>query len=417
MARRVLHLLSQRPGRTGSGVTLQALAREAAASGWEQAVCVATPSDDPRPALEGVPDARLHPLRFGEPPLDFALPGMSDVMPYASSRWRDLSPAQLDAYREAWRAHLAPVLETFRPDVIHAHHVWLLSALVRNLAPRTPLVVHTHATGLRQMTLCPHLADEVREGVSRADRVLVLTHAMGRRVREVLGIDERRIAVVSAGYREGLFHAESGLRPPPGAILYAGKYSRAKGLPWLLDAFERLAADDESLTLHVAGSGEGAEAEALRQRMASMAPRVVIHGHVEQPELAALMRRCSLFVLPSFYEGLPLVVVEAVACGCRVVCTDLPAVREELAPRLGDALDLVPLPRIEGVDEAVAQDLPGFVDRLAAALESGIRAVLSPEAMPDLSSFTWRAVFERAERVWEEEATTGEGDPARPPGR
>ena len=67
MARRVLHLLSQRPGRTGSGVTVQALVREAAAAGWAQAVVVGTPADDP-------PAQTLHLRRRGkrlvEPGLD-----------------------------------------------------------------------------------------------------------------------------------------------------------------------------------------------------------------------------------------------------------------------------------------------------------------------------------------------------------
>jgi glycosyltransferase involved in cell wall biosynthesis len=400
MARRVLHLLSQRPGRTGSGVTLQALTREGAAAGWEQAVAVGTPADDPRPTIDGVPDEHVHPLSFGAPPLDFALPGMSDVMPYASSRWRNLAPDQLAAYRQAWRAHLAPLLDAFRPDVIHAHHVWLLSALARDLAPRTPLVVHVHATGLRQLEICPHLAAEVRAGVSRADRLLVLTHEMGRRVRAALGVEEAHVDVVGAGYRAALFHAEGETRPAPGTILYAGKVSHAKGLPWLLDAFERLAGDDPSPTLHVAGSGAGAEADALRQRMQSMAPRVVLHGHVEQPELAALMRRCEVFVLPSFYEGLPLVVVEAIACGSRVVCTDLPTVREELAPRLGRALALVALPGLVGSDEPVPGDLPAFVDRLADALAAGVAPGGPRGSPPDLSAFTWQRVFERVERVW-----------------
>ena len=286
--------------------------------------------------------------------------------------------------------------------MIHAHHVWLLSALVRDLAPNSPLVVHVHATGLRQMELCPHLADEVRAGAQGADRLLVLTQAMGRRVRDVLGVNEGRIAVVGAGYREALFHTEDHARPDAGAILYVGKYSRAKGLPWLLDAFERLAERDPMITLHVAGSGAGEEAEALRHRMAGMAPRVVLHGHVEQPELADLMRRSSVFVLPSFYEGLPLVVVEAIASGRRVVCTDLPTVREELAPRLGDALALVGLPRLESIDEPVAADLPGFVDLLTEALEEALahegEDASPPE--PDLSAFTWHAVFERVERAW-----------------
>ena len=103
---RVLHLLSQRPGRTGSGITLDALVRQAAAAGWEQQVVVGTPEDDPTPDVGGLTPAAIHPLRFGSESLPFALPGMSDVMPYPSSRWCDLSEAQLDAYRRAWRAHL-----------------------------------------------------------------------------------------------------------------------------------------------------------------------------------------------------------------------------------------------------------------------------------------------------------------------
>ena len=416
MTRRVLHLLSQRPGRTGSGVTLQALTREAAAAGWEQAVVVGTPADDPHPDIDGVTPASVHPLRFGTPRLQYALPGMSDVMPYESSRWRDLSPEQLDSYRGAWRAHLGSVIEQFRPDVIHSHHAWLLSALVRDLAPDTPLVVHVHATGLRQMELCPHLANEVRTGVSRADRLLVLTHEMGRRVQAALDVDEERIAVVGAGYRDDVFDARGIRSPAPRAILYVGKYSRAKGLPWLLDAFERVAARDEDAplreqaVLHVAGSGAGSEADALRERMRALAPRVVLHGHLNQPELASLMRRCELFVLPSLYEGLPLVLVEAVASFLVAICTALPAVREEVAPHLGEALNLVPMPRLRGVDEPYEEDLPAFVDELEAALIQGLqpRPRGGWTGPPDLQAFTWGAVFQRVERVWEEAAVKGQ---------
>jgi len=65
--------------------------------------------------------------------------------------------------------------------------------------------------------------------------------------------------------------------------------------------------------------------------------------------------------LPSFYEGLPLVLVEARACGCRLVATDLPGIRERLLPVLGDELALVELPRLTGVDKPVAADLPAFI--------------------------------------------------------
>ena len=78
-----------------------------------------------------------------------------------------------------------------------------------------------------------------------------------------------------------------------------------------------------------------------------MAPSVVQHGQLSQPELAEVARRSTVCVLPSFYEGLPLVLVEALACGCRLVATELPGIVEELAPRLGDALTMVELPSLE----------------------------------------------------------------------
>jgi glycosyltransferase involved in cell wall biosynthesis len=404
MSRRVLHVLSQRPGRTGSGVTLDALVREADRAGWTQEVVVGTPGTDPQPPVGVLAPEHVHPLVFGTAPLDFPLPGMSDVMPYESSRWQDLDARQLDAYRDAWRGHIGPIVERFRPDVIHAHHMWVLGAMLKDVAPDVPVVVHTHATGLRQMTLCPHLAAEVRAGCSRNDRFLVLTHDLRRRTAEALGIPEERIEVVGAGYRDDLFDARGIRHLPPDAMLYVGKYSRAKGLPWLLDVVERLAGRAWSWTLHVAGSGEGEEADALRERMREMAPNVVMHGHLDQPDLADLMQRCSLFVLPSFYEGLPLVVVEAVASGMRAVVTDLPTVREELAPRLGDALRLIPLPRLRGVDEPEPADLPAFVDRLEEAILAAAAFARGegPELRegPDLRAFTWSAVFERVEAVW-----------------
>jgi glycosyltransferase involved in cell wall biosynthesis len=116
------------------------------------------------------------------------------------------------------------------------------------------------------------------------------------------------------------------------------------------------------------------------------------------------MRDSAVFVLPSFYEGLPLVLVEALACGCRLVCTDLEGVRREIAPYLGAALTLVPMPRLRTVDQPEADDIPAFVDALTTSIA---RALGQPplgdpsQTMPEaLEHFRWSAVCERIEAVW-----------------
>ena len=92
-------------------------------------------------------------------------------------------------------------------------------------------------------------------------------------------------------------------------------------------------------------------------------------GRLDQSRLAKQMNQADVFVLPSFYEGLPLVVIEALACGLQVVCTDLPGVRPWLEENIGTCpVKFVPLPAIVNADEPVEQELPEFERRLAQAI-------------------------------------------------
>lgn len=406
MSGRILHLLSQRPSRTGSGVTLDAVVRLAGRAGWTQQAVVGVPASESQPILGELEPAAISPVYFSaeksagpSPNLNFSVVGMSDVMPYLSSVWSTLSGEHLEAYRRVWKNHLRRVIANFRPDLIHTNHIWLMSSLVKDLAPEIPVVASCHATGLRQMELCPGLKDEVVAGCRKIDRFCVLRHDHREQLATALDISTDRITVTGAGYRQELFFPGPANPPAPSEILYIGKYSAAKGLPWLLDAVEQLAVKRPGLRLHVAGSGAGAEADTLRRRMEHLAPTVVLHGQIDQPELAQLMRRCAICVLPSFYEGVPLVLVEAAACGCRVVSTALLGVVEQIAPHLGSRLVLVPLPRLEGIDTPAPDDLPLFTRNLTAALG---RALDDPEQgrEPDLHQFTWDAVFGRVEQIW-----------------
>ena len=406
MKGRVLHTLSQRPALTGSGVTLDAIAREAA--GWDQRALIAVPAGDTGQVGKLLED-EIYRLEFsgeeaaGQAALQFPVPGMSDVMPYTSTRFSRMTDEELRSYRAAWREILARAVEEFKPDIIHAHHAWLLSATLKDIAADTPVIVHGHGTGLRQLSLCPHLADEVREGCRRNDLFVVLHEEHARLYREEYDLSEDQVAIVGAGYREDLFHCNDAGGDRGDSILYAGKLSESKGVGALLDAFELLRARRPGAQLQIAGGGTGEETELLMERMKTFGGNLVYHGRVDQPRLAELMRNCSVFVLPSFFEGLPLVLVEALACGCRPVCTDLPGVRSGILPHLPGVLDTVAMPAMKTVDQPDPDALPGFSKDLADTLERALDET-SPHSGEDparlLSPFTWQAVFGRIETAW-----------------
>jgi glycosyltransferase involved in cell wall biosynthesis len=378
---------------TGSGVTLDALVREAAAAGHEQAIVCGVPASDPALSAGGLPESAIHPLRFGAPPLDFPVPGMSDVMPYESTRFGAMSGEQIDRYTRSWIEHLARVRDRFEPDVVHSNHVFLLSSVAKDVFPDLPIVTHCHATGLRQMELCPHLAERVRSGVTRNDAFVVLFSLHARRLEREVGIAPERIHVVGAGYRADIFHRRGRAPGRSGRVAYAGKYSDAKGVPELLDAIEAR----PDLELVVAGSGTGDQANRIACRMRAL-PNVKDMGRLDQPALADVFRSADVVILPSLYEGVPLVLAEALACGARIVSTALPGVIEAVAPVAGEGLELVTMPRLIGPDVLDPRDRPSMIEDLGAAID---RAVAKGPIDPiELGDLTWSGVFRRVERVW-----------------
>ena len=72
--------------------------------------------------------------------------GMSDVMPYPSRRFTDLSPREVEAYEWSFADRLLDVARKFQPRIIHSHHLWLVTAVARQMLPHLPLVATCHGS-------------------------------------------------------------------------------------------------------------------------------------------------------------------------------------------------------------------------------------------------------------------------------
>ena len=401
---KILHILSQRPDATGSGIYLQAMVREAAACGHENFV-VAGIQSDREADLENIPPDHCRFVRFSGGDIAYPIPGMTDIMPYPHVRFRDLSAADLDTYEAVFTRNLTAAVAAFNPDVIHSHHLWLLTSLTRRLFPQIPLVTSCHGTDLRQFQNCPHLRPKVLSGCRRLDAALALSRVQRQEIAKTYGLSPDRVFVTGAGYDERLFRPGAKPDPRPVQLVYAGKFIRAKGLPWLLKALARI--ENDGWQLHLVGGGSGDQKQECLRLARDLGRRVIVHGQLPQKRLAQIFRQSHIFVLSSFFEGLPLVVLEALASGCRVVATDLPGVLEAAEGIGGDWITLVHTPRRRNLDQPVTEDLPVFEQRLTQALE---RQMAAARRRPQidvaaiarrLEDFTWREVFARVATVYQ----------------
>jgi glycosyltransferase involved in cell wall biosynthesis len=157
-------------------------------------------------------------------------------------------------------------------------------------------------------------------------------------------------------------------------ILAAGRLAPQKDYPTLIRAFAALSAGRD-LRLIILGEGpERTALESLIQQL-GLADRVSLPGFRDNP--FAYMSRARLFVLSSAWEGLPGVLIQAMACGTPVVSTDCPSgPREVLAD--GRYGPLVPVGAVEALAVAMALTLeqPPEPERLKArAADYGLEPV------------------------------------------
>lgn len=379
-------------------MTLDQLIRQARTAGYQQHVIVGVPTDDHAVGVGGLEPGSIHPLRFGRD-VPFEVVGMSDVMPYPSRTFASLKGDERSIYDRAWSGHIARVVAETKPDLIHAHHLWWTTSIARRVAATVPVVGHCHATDLRQATLCPDLAATLAGDLARVDRALALHGGQIDAIAE-LGIEPSRIHVVGAGFDRQRFGPADPGRVEKGRVVFVGKVSAAKGVPWLLDATQRIARH-RAIDLHIVGGGSGGESEQLFARGRAM-DNVTMHGRIDGDAVVDQLQRAEVFVLPSMYEGLPLVVAEAAACGARLVTTELPGVTSALAPWLGDALITVPLPVMRSIDQPDPAAVPAFTGDLAAAIERALDLGRpDPSVMAKrVAELDWSAVFARIEAVW-----------------
>ncbi|WP_254427298.1 glycosyltransferase [Rhodanobacter sp. C01] len=249
-------------------------------------------------------------------------------------RWKLLliPPFVLAQAWQTWR-----LLRTRRIDVIHAH--WLLpqgliTAFLGKLSRRLPsYLVTSHGADLFALRgRCLNALK--RLVVRRAAAVTVVSEAMRRELARI-GADASKVNIQPMGVDlEGLFTPSSAVQRSHDEILFVGRLVEKKGLHYLIDAMPEILRDHPTAYLTIAGFGPEKESLAEQIQRLGLQAKVQFIGAVSQVNLPALYRRAAVFVAPFVQavsgdqEGLGLVTVEAAGCGCPVVASDLPSVRD-----------------------------------------------------------------------------------------
>jgi glycosyltransferase involved in cell wall biosynthesis len=248
----------------------------------------------------------------------------------------------------------------------------------------------------------------------RADQIVTVSRDLARDLSRFADIDPARIEAIHNPVVDDRIAAAMAEVPDhpwmqPGGVpvvLGVGRLERRKGFATLIRAFA-LARKQRPLRLVILGGGKSAKGEAAdRGALEAVIRDLGIEADVSLPGFRqnpyAYMARAAAFVLASEYEGLPGVLIQAMACGCPVVSTDCPTGPREIL----DGGRFGPLVAV-GDHQAMAQALSRVLDDpLPKAVLQGRAREFSVEAAVE----NYLALFRRM-GCDTREGWAGEGDP------
>jgi glycosyltransferase involved in cell wall biosynthesis len=279
-------------------------------------------------ATEEVLDgARVKRHRYAPPKLETLVNDGGIMGNLRRSRWKWLL---LPGFIVSQIAAIRSVRRQWRPDAIHAH--WLVPAGLAAVlgGGRTPLVVTSHGTDLYALRSSAMVRLK-RFVVKRAAALTVVSTPM-RGELERIGADPAKIDVIPMGVDlQARFSPDPRTMRSADEILFVGRLTETKGLRHLLAALPAVLAARPSAHLTIVGFGPELKERKAQANALGIAHRARFEGAVPQSALPAFYRRAAVLVAPfeeagsGAREGLGLVMVEALGCGCPVVTTRQPA--------------------------------------------------------------------------------------------
>ena len=298
-------------------------------------------------------------------------------------------------------------LETVKSnDLIHVHgHPYLSSLLAGKIAKRygKPLVLTQHNTFIEYNNFfdtVEKLNDLVigKQVIKEADRIIVVSNATKKYVLS-LGADPEKIRVIHNGVDLTRFRPVTGIKEEMRKKLGIPQDARValtvrrlvykNGIDTLIES-AKIAIEKNPKLVFIA-VGKGPDFEEIREKIGQlgMQKNFRLAGFVSDEELPLYYNAADFFVLPSKSgEGLPLVALEAMACGLPVTATNVGGISEVLNEDYGK---LVP----PNSPDSLAEAILGFSEKDLSALRRGLRTVIEQK-------YSWDTNVEKLGEIYEE---------------
>ena len=327
---------------SGSGVYTANLAKYLNKLGHE--ICIIMPENETKNMeKEEFKKFKLHPVYFKneeeiEGQLDFNFPCFTSHS-RSSYNFYDMTDKQYKKYIKAFDNAIKQEIKEFKPEIIHAQHIWIISSIACKYG--IPTVVTSHGTDIIGIEKGDRYKKEAEYVIENAKKIIAVSNENSSLI--VKNFPNAKPEIVYAGYDPKIFNIREYSKEEilskynidyngQKIVLFAGRLSYLKGVDILIKASKKY--ENANIITVIAGNG------ALRKELKALAKELNVKnmyfiGHKSQNKLRELYNIADVFVMPSRMEAFGLVAIEALACGTPVICSNSGGMKEYINSKVG----------------------------------------------------------------------------------
>ncbi len=278
--------------------------------------------------------------------------------PRSVFNFRDMSEQERKEYEEKFYEAINNAIKEFKPDIIHAQHVWTLAGISAKCCKEhnIPMIITCHGTDLmgvqdeekRNENWGTHWA---KEAAQYANTIVTISKDSHQLAEEVLPETKGKTKWIRNGVDMSVFSIDENVKKSDvlksigiekdysKVVSFVGKLTDFKGVDVLLDAAAIYEKENEDVLTIIAGDGE------LRNKLEGQAQRLNLKnvkfiGNQPQSKLKEIYNIANCSCVPSRREPFGLVAIEAMACGAPVVATNEGGLPDFVKPDVGRLVDV-----------------------------------------------------------------------------
>ena len=321
---------------SGSGVYTQNIANSLLKKGHE--LCIVIPENK---EIENIDEnIKIFPVYFQTELLPFNFPCFT-THPRSQKKFSELNKEEIKLYIESFNKVIKEAIDTFKPDIIHIGHIWILPYLVSKY--NIPFVITAHGTDLIGYQEIPYFRKYCDIAVNKTNNIICVSKENEILLNTIFPNQKNKITFIPNGYNIDWFYPKNINKNKflkqfninnhyDKIVCFVGKFTKIKGIDILLKAAKIY--EKENILTILAGDGE--LMEEMKQLSNSLQLKNIFFIK-NQPHqiLNELYNIADVSIVCSRSEAFGLVAIEALACGTPVIASNIGGLTDIVNEKVG----------------------------------------------------------------------------------